>query len=242
MVVVPAGSYMMGSLPNEKDTLGSGKPRHQVTIAKAFAVARFELTFDQWDTCVAYGDCPEIVDDKWGRGSQPVINVTWDDALQYVRWLSTTTGKPYRLLTEAEYEHAARGGTNTQYPWGDSIPLDGRFDEKTSMANCKGCDELFGVRFHSPAPVGLFPPNGFGLYDMVGNVWEWLQDCEHDNYDGAPTDMSAWIEGGDCQSRVIRGGSWDSDPDELRVAYRTFSRTDRRANDRGLRVARTLGP
>ena len=166
--------------------------------------------------------------------------MTRDDALRYVNWLSTTTGKPYRLLTEAEYEYAARGGTDTLYPWGDNIPLNGSFDDGTSRANCKGCDRLYGVEFHAPSVVGLFPPNGFGLYDMVGNVWEWVEDCEHTNYDGAPSDGSAWTEGGDCRNRAIRGGSWDSDPTELRVSYRLWSAIGGRSNDLGFRVARTL--
>ena len=240
MVMVPAGSFLMGSRRDEEDVLRQAKPQHPVTIARPFAVGRFEVTFDEWDTCVTYGDCPDIVDGKWGRFSQPVINVTRDDALRYVNWLSTTTGKPYRLLTEAEYEYAARGRTDMLYPWGDNIPLNGSFDDGTSRANCKGCDRLYGVEVHAPSGVGLFLPNGFGLYDMVGNVWEWVEDCKHTNYDGAPSDGSAWTEGGDCRSRAIRGGSWDSDPTELRVSYRLWSAIGRRSNDLGFRVARTL--
>jgi formylglycine-generating enzyme required for sulfatase activity len=131
MVVVPAGSFMMGSPETEKNRLPNEGPRHNVTIFKPFAVAKFESTFEEWDTCVAYGDCAQVVKDDFGRGQQPVINVTWDDAQRYVAWLTKMTGKPYRLLTEAEYEYATRAGTQTPYPWGDEIGK--------GNANCNGC-------------------------------------------------------------------------------------------------------
>jgi formylglycine-generating enzyme required for sulfatase activity len=231
MVVVPAGSFMMGSPPTEKGRYASEGPQHMVTIGKPFAVAKFELTFDEWDTCVTYGDCPEDVSDGgWDRGQQPAINVTWDDAQRYVAWLSKMTGKPYRLLTEAEYEYATRAETQTAYPWGDDIGK--------NNANCNGCGSKWDNR--QTAPVGSFKPNAFGLYDMVGNVWQWVEDCFHDNYNGAPTDGSAWIEGGNCKFRVVRGGAWDFSADLLRSALRYRYAAGGRSYYLGFRVGRTL--
>lgn len=175
-------------------------------FAKPFAVARFDVTFDDWDACVALGDCRRVPDADFGRGRQPVINVAWDDAQQYAAWLSRTTGKPYRLLSEAEFEYVARAGTLTAYPWGDEIGK--------NNANCAGC----GSKWDSmqPSPVGSFAPNRFGLYDMHGNAWRWLQDCYHDSYKGAPSDGSAWTAG-ECARRVVRGGEWDGGPEGLRA-------------------------
>ena len=212
MIVVPARRFTMGS--PEGQGYEFERPQHEVTIAKPFAVAKFSLTFDEWKACVDYGDCdPRIGDSGWGRGRRPVINVTWEDAETYVRWLSRMTRRQYRLLSEAEYEYAARAGTETQYPWGDEIKLDGK-----AMANCRACGSEWGGK--QTALVGSFPANRFGLYDMVGNVWEWTQDCWHHNYDGAPADGSAWTSGNDCATRVVRGGSWNGDPGFLRSAYR----------------------
>ena len=189
--------------------LGSIKTS-QVAIAKPFAVSKFELTFAEWDACVAHGDCvPHVSDSGWGRGRQPVINVSWDDAQSYVAWLSRITGKEYRLLSEAEYEYAARAGTQTAYPWGDDIGK--------NNANCDGCGSQWDNK--QTAPVGSFAANGFGLYDTVGNVWEWTEDCHHNNYNGAPVDGTAWT-GDDCSSRVVRGGSWLYGPPDLRAAFR----------------------
>jgi formylglycine-generating enzyme required for sulfatase activity len=208
MVVVPAGSYRMGG------SLEVEQPQHTVTIAKPFAVSKYELTFADWDACVSGGGCNGYKpDDKgWGRGKQPAMNVHWDDARRYVKWLSVVTGRTYRLLSEAEYEYAARAGTTTAYPWGDDIKLNG-----TVMANCSDC----GSRWHLlPAPVGSFAQNRFGLYDTVGNVWEWVEDCGHMNYNGAPTDDSAWISGSDCGERMARGGSFVMPAKDLHSSYR----------------------
>jgi formylglycine-generating enzyme required for sulfatase activity/class 3 adenylate cyclase len=231
MVVLPAGSFIMGSPATEQGHQPSEEPQHQVTIAKLFAVSKFELTFDEWDTCVNYGDCPQgVTDSGWGHGQQPVINVTWGDAQHYVAWLSNMTGKPYRLLTEAEYEYAARAGAITAYPWGDDIDR--------NNANCKGCGSQWDNT--QTAPVGSFAANGFGLFDMVGNVWEWAEDCVNNNYEGAPTDGSAWIEGGDCKNRIARGGSWNNTAVNLRSANRIGTSPGFRDNLLGFRVARTL--
>jgi formylglycine-generating enzyme required for sulfatase activity len=231
MIVVPSGSFTMGSPATEKDRGHHEGPQHIVTIAKPFAVSKFELTFADWDGCGAYGDCSQnISDNGFGRGQQPVIMVTWDDAQKYVAWLSQMTGKTYRLLSEAEYEYAARAGTQTAYPWGDEIGK--------NNADCNGCGSQWDNR--RPAPVGSFAANRFGLYDMVGNVFGWVEDCSHNNYDGAPTDGSAWIEGGNCRDRVVRGGSWSVSPDYLRSASGLRLTSDIRNFNLGFRLGRTL--
>jgi formylglycine-generating enzyme required for sulfatase activity len=230
MIVVPAGEFMMGSPANERDKDES--PQHGVTIAKPFAVARFELTFDEWDTCAAHGDCdPHISASRSGRGRQPVINVGWDDAQRYVAWLSRMTGQPYRLLTEAEWEYAARAGTTTAYYWGDEIGK--------GNANCFGCGSQWDGK--QTSPVGSLKPNAFGLYDMAGNVSQWVQDCHHDNYNGAPIDGSAWTSE-DCIGHVLRGGSWIYYPRILRSAARDWLAAGLRSNHLGFRVGRTLTP
>jgi formylglycine-generating enzyme required for sulfatase activity len=228
MVEIPAGSFRMGSSASE--TGRSEKPQHTVIIGQPFAVGSVELTLDEWDACIADGGCRDLNDSGWRRGRQPVINVSWDNAKAYVTWLVKKTGKPYRLLSEAEYEYAARAGTQTTYPWGNDIGK--------NNANCDGCGSRWGGG--QTAPVGSFKPNAFGLSDMVGNVWEWVEDCYHDNYDGAPTDGSAWIKDGDCKNRVLRGGSWNDLPEVLRSAYRGRSPTGGQGNFLGFRVARTL--
>lgn len=232
MIVVPAGSFTMGSPMSEAGREQDEGPQHTVMIKQAFAVARFELTFAEWDTCVAHGGCRGYppLDQGWGRGRRPVINVSWDDAQQYIAWLAKLTGKPYRLLSEAEYEYATRAGMTTAYPWGDDI---GR-----NNANCRGCGSKWdGIR---TAPVGSFVANKFGLYDMVGNVFEWTQDCKYSTYDSAPTDGSAWTSGRECTHHVLRGGSWDVDPRYLRSAVRLGLVTGVRVPDFGFRVGRTL--
>jgi formylglycine-generating enzyme required for sulfatase activity len=230
MVVIPAGSFIMGSPATQPGHQPSEAPRHQVAITKPFAVSKFELTFAEWDTCVDYGDCPQgATDSNWGRGQQPAITVTWDDAQRYVAWLAKMTGEPYRLLSEAEYEYAARAGAATAYPWGDDIGEDN--------ADCNGCGSKWDNT--QTAPVGSFGANKFGLFDMVGNVWEWVEDCVHENYDGAPVDGSAWITG-NCKNRNVRGGSWENTPANLRTANRLGTSTEFRDNMLGFRVARTL--
>ena len=229
MVVVPAGLYTMGGPTNAE------LPQHTVIFAKPFAVSKYELTFADWDACVAGGGCKGYRPNNHGLWRQPVANVTWDHAQTYVAWLSQVTGKTYRLLSEAEYEYATRAGTTTTYPWGDDIKLNGQ-----AMANCNGCGSKWDNS--QTAPVGSFAHNKFGLYDMVGNVWEWTEDCAHQNYNEAPMDGSAWRKdnGGDCTRRVIRGGSGMSIPDILASAYRLANTTGTRNDDIGFRVARTL--
>ena len=234
MVVVPSGSFVMG-LPASAD-LAAEIPQHSVTVAVPFAVSKYEVTFADWDACVKGGGCNgyEPDDEGWGRGQQPVINVDWDDAQQYVAWLSLVTGKTYRLLSESEYEYATRAGTTTTYPWGNDINLDGQV-----MANCSNC----GKKWVHPSPVGSFPPNRFGLYDMVGNVWEWVEDCAHANYNGSPADGSAWMErnGGNCSERLLRGGSFLNAATFLGSAIRFWLTAGDRNFSTGFRVARILG-
>jgi formylglycine-generating enzyme required for sulfatase activity len=231
MMVVPAGSFTMGSPASEQGRYPDEEPQHNVLLAQQFAVAEFELTFDEWNACVADRGCNgyKPFDQVWGRRRRPVINVSWNDANAYVAWLAKKTGKPYRLLSEAEYEYATRSGTTTAYPWGNAIG--------TNNANCNGCGGQWDGK--QTAPVGSFAANGFGLYDMVGNVWEWTQDCFHTSYDGAPDDGSAWTSG-DCSSHVVRGGTWDFAPRDLRSANRFKASADFRTDDFGFRVGRTL--
>ncbi|MGD0151507.1 MAG: SUMF1/EgtB/PvdO family nonheme iron enzyme [Xanthobacteraceae bacterium] len=231
MIVVPAGTFTMGSPPTEQGRFDHEGPQHTVTIAKPFAVSKFDVTFADWDACVSVAGCPKIPDGGFGRDTKPVINVNFDEAQQYVAWLSKMTGQPYRLLTEAEWEYAARAGSTTAYYWGVEI---GR-----GNANCNEC----GSRWDNlqTSPVGSFAANQFGLYDMAGNVWQWVQDCYHDDYNGAPTDGSAWTSG-DCGRRVIRGGSWYSIPQFLRAANGDRLNPGNRDNGLGFRVGRTLTP
>ena len=228
MVVIPGGSFRMGCLSNDSDCLDDEKPVHPVTIARPFAVSVHEVTFEDYDRFTY----PNKVDDEgWGRGRRPVINVSWDDAKEYVTWLSSETGAEYRLLSEAEWEYAARAGSTMKYSWGNTIG--------TNRANCYV--EFCGDSWEYTAPVGSFAPNAFGLYDMHGNVWEWVEDCWNDTYSGAPADGSVWWSG-DCAKRVLRGGSWGYNPGDLRAADRYWGSSGFRLSYYGFRVARTLAP
>ena len=228
LVVAPAESYMMGS--DSSGNPGEG-PAHSVTMGKAFAVGVYEVTFDEWDACHQAGGCSHNPGDQgWGRENRPVMNVSWDDAQEYVRWLSEETGKGYRLPSESEWEYVARAGTGTRYWWGDEIGL--------NRANCSGCGS--GWDGKGTAPVGSFPANEFGLHDVHGNVWEWTEDCWHGDYVEAPADGSAWTQGGDCNLRLLRGGAWDVEPGALRSAARSRNTAEFRYFSLGFRVARTL--
>jgi formylglycine-generating enzyme required for sulfatase activity len=230
MVVIPAGKFSMGSSEEEVGRTEGEGPQHEAAIAKPFAVSKYEVAFDQWDACVAAAACPRARD-AWGRGIMPVINVSWDDAKLYVAWLSRLTGKEYRLLTEAEWEYAARAGSNARYSWGDEPGI--------GNANCNGCS---GAWILQAAPVGSFQPNAFGVYDMEGNVWEWVEDIWHDSYEGAPADGSAWLQGGDATYRVIRGGSWHNETELLHAAIRFKRHRKVQFDTLGFRVARTMRP
>jgi formylglycine-generating enzyme required for sulfatase activity len=232
MIVLPAGSFSMGSSPTDKGHYSNEVPQHPVTIARPFAVSKFDVTFADWDACVSVDGCAQATDAGYGRGTKPVIYVNWNEAQRYVTWFSKMTGQSYRLLTEAEWEYAARAGSTTAYSWGDDIKRD-----DTAMANCNGCGSQWDNR--QTSPVGSFKPNAFGLYDMAGNVWQWVQDCYHADYSGAPTDGSAWTSG-DCSHRVIRGGSWGNDPQSLRAADRVRTSFVVRTSILGFRIGRTL--
>ena len=236
MVVIPAGRFRMGCVSGGECS-DSEFPVHEVAIPQPFAVSKYEATFEDWDACVAGGACGGYHpgDEGWGRGRRPVINVSWDDAREYVAWLSGQTGAEYRLLSEAEWEYAARAGSQTAYSWGNDIGV--------NRANCGDWGSSLGAcgdRWEVTAPVGSFEPNPFGVHDMHGNVWEWVEDCWNGGYAGAPTDGRAW-RSGDCTQRVLRGGSWGL-PRYLRSAYRNRFTSGNRKFNNGFRVARTLTP
>jgi formylglycine-generating enzyme required for sulfatase activity len=270
MVVVPAGSFTMGAPENEKDRIPLEGPQHVVTIGRAFAAGKLHVTVEQFEAfvretrhetgwrCHAFaggiGFWQELTGRSWRRPgfaqerSHPVVCVTWNDAKAYADWLAQKTGKPYRLLSEAEFEYAARGQTSPgDYPrfWFGN-------DEKALCQNDNVTDQSFGnivkLWTHVPcddgyahtSPVGHYAPNPFGLYDMAGNAMQWTADCAHDGYDGAPDDGTAWTSE-DCDLPVSRGGSWGSNPKFLRAAARYWSGVG--GGDRiGIRVARTLIP
>ena len=237
MVVVPAGSFMMGSRVSESGRDDDEGPRHRVRIAKAFAVGVHEVTFDEWDACRRGGGCSHNPKDNGrGRGRRPVIDVSWDDAQQYVRWLSKTTREEYRLLSESEWEYVARAGTTGPFHFGATISAE--------QANYNGTytygSGRTGMYRRKTMPVGSFPANAFGLHDVHGNALEWVEDCWHDSYRGAPSDGSAWTVGRNCSRRVLRGGSWRSGPWLLRSAFRIRYFVGVRYAYAGFRVARTL--
>lgn len=234
MVVVPAGSFTMGSFEGQAFQEPDNKPAHRVTIESPFAVGIYEVTFAEWDACVRAGGCaayrPE--DEGWGRDRFPVIHVSWEDAQEYVRWLSRETGQRYRLLSEAEWEYVARAGTRRP-AW-----YVGRKRSRPCQFMMRGGRGCPGD-YEGTAPVGSAEPNPFGLYDVLGNVWEWTEDCWHDNYVGAPGDGTAW-RSGDCSYRVLRGGSWVWYGPSPSSVLRGWSLTDSRAKNVGFRVARTM--
>jgi formylglycine-generating enzyme required for sulfatase activity len=239
MVVVPAGAFMMGSPASELGRRNEEGPQRKVVFANPFAVGKFEVTFDEWDACVSDGGCHGIKppDQGWGRGRQPVINVSWGEAQSYVAWLATKTGKSYRLLSEAEREYVTRAGTTTPFWWGSSI--------STNQANYNGHytygNGVTGEYRARTIPVDSFAPNPWGLYQVHGNIWDLTDDCYHDSYQGAPTDGSAWTSV-DCPYHIIRGGSYDFDPVNLRSAARNWFPTGSIMLHMGFRVGRTLTP
>lgn len=224
MVVVPAGEFKMGS-----DETIYEKPSHRVVIAEDFAIGRREVTFEEWDLCVTAGGCRYRPDDRgWGRGTRPVIDVSWDDAQSFVAWLSQKTGKKYRLPSEAEWEYAARAGTETAFWWGRALVK--------GTANCEDCGD---APLRRSTPAQSFRPNGFGLFDVAGNAAEWVQDCWNDTYKGAPSNGAAWSTG-QCQQRGLRGGSFAAKAAYARSAARFRYDQDVRYYTNGFRIARDL--
>jgi formylglycine-generating enzyme required for sulfatase activity len=235
MAVIPAGEFTMGAPASEQ---GAGaEAQHRVTISAPFAVSKFEISFGEWDACVAQGGCrgyrPD--DEGWGRNANPVMNISWEDAKSYVDWLSHKTGHTYRLLSESEWEYAARAGTTTPYPFeGGPSPSAANYDGSADGSGPSG------VNRQRTVAVGSFPANRFGLHDMNGNVSEWVEDCWHDAYTAmTPTDGSAWLDG-NCNGRVVRGGSWEDSQVELRSAARTGGSKEDRFYTDGIRIARSL--
>jgi formylglycine-generating enzyme required for sulfatase activity len=266
-VVVPAGSFTMGSPDSEKRRASDEGPLHQVTIPAAFAVSRFEITRGQFARfvqatnrqmsggCYVWDDIENKVKEDSGRSwrdpgfpqsdDHPVVCVSFEDAKAYVEWLAKQTGKAYRLLSEAEWEYAARAGTTTARYWGEG---EGQACAYANVADRRGkaahpwwtwttfdCDDGYA----ETAPVGNYKPNAFGLHDMLGNAWEWTQDCWNESYQGAPSNGAAW-QSADCGLRVVCGGSWSDRPDVVRSANRGRDWATDRGDDRGFRVARTL--
>jgi len=263
MVRIPSGSFLMGCQPGEKERADNEKPAHRVRVA-AFALGEYEVTVAQFRAFVEANPgyrteaergqgCGAWKDGAWqwdqrrswrnpgfGQGERsPVTCVSWNDTQDYMRWLNRQTGKQYRLPSEAEWEYAARAGTATAFSTGNCI--------KTSQANYDGnaddadCGARTGVYLAKTQPVGSYPANKWGLYDLHGNVWEWVRDCYHDSYAGAPHDGSAWLDSCyDSGLRGVRGGSWFHGPSGLRSADRGMFGTDNPSNYVGFRVARTL--
>jgi formylglycine-generating enzyme required for sulfatase activity len=261
MVVVPAGEFMMGSPESEQGRAGDEGPVHRVSIRQRFAIGKVEVTFAEWDACVADGGCDRYrpQDRGWGRGKRPVINVSWRNAMAYAAWLSLRTGFGYRLPSEAEWEYAARARTETARYWGEAADGACEYENVHDMTSKRvnrfdwehhECDDDHA----QTAPVGWFEANGFGLHDMLGIVWEWVEDCWHDSYAGAPSDGNARTRSlrtslpepyapwppGDCSARVLRGGSWNNFPQAVRSANRDMAGIDSRGSSIGFRVARTL--
>ena len=266
LVVVQSGSYMMGSPESEAGRFDREDPRHRVRIAKPIAVGMYEVRRGEFgrfvretghstgNACWTYegGEWKERSGRSWRTpgfsqaDGHPVVCVSWEDARAYVKWLSGETGESYRLLSESEWEYVARAGTGTSRYWGDG--------ETGQCAHANGADRALKRRYgdwkwatascddgqiHS-APVGNYRANGYGLHDVLGNVWEWVEDCWHDGYGGAPGDGRAWTVGGDCSRRVLRGGSWFIGPQNLRSANRFGYPAGDRGYFAGFRVARTL--
>ena len=216
MVALQGGSFSMGSNDD-----ASERPVHRVTV-KPFSIGKYPVTVREWNACAEAKKCGFAAA---GKEDAPVTNVSWTDAKQYVTWLADAAKKPYRLPSEAEWEFAARGGTQTKYWWGDQM--------LSGMAGCKDCGDAGAEQ---PAKVGSFKPNPFSLYDMGGGVDQWVEDCWRKTYQGAPTDGTAWI-GGDCSSHVLRSGSWKNDARYVRPSNRDNYDTNVRYPTHGFRVA-----
>lgn len=273
MVVLPTGSFMMGSPEDEEGHLGSESPQRRVRIGLGFALGQAEVTVAEFGEFVAASGyvtdaerlgSAAVYEESTGRIAErrginwrndyagaraspdlPVVNVSWNDAAAYASWVAERTGKAYRLPSEAEFEYALRAGSRTRFPWGDGNPsqvlenVTGEGDRSPTRRSWSSAFPRYSDGYWGPAPVRSFPANAYGLYDMGGNVSEWVTDCWHENYLRAPRDSSAWVNPG-CERRVVRGGSWGSAPDQVRSAFRLAARADTRSGRVGFRLARTL--
>lgn len=220
MISIPQGSFTMGCL-NDRDVVDKlgcypNETIHDVQV-KTFYIGKYEVTFDEWDVCEQAKACPHAADEGWGRGKQPLINVSWQDAQIYIKWLNQQTGKHYRLPTEAEWEYAARGGKASAYPWGNN---------QVNCANARY--NLHDCHVKSPIKVGSYRANGFGLHDTAGNVWEWVQD-RYTTVNSASMPVGV--------SQVIRGGAWYNSATHIRSAFRSYELPSRRSAYIGLRLA-----
>ena len=225
MVALSPRPFTMGS--NNSDP--SERPAHKVALHAPFAIGKYEVTVGQWNQCVRASVCPAMPSLGNVPDNLPMRDISWDEAQLYLKWLGTVSGKPYRLPTEAEWEYAARGGTATRYWWGNEM--------KGGNSSCEGCGEPWNAE--RPPPAGSFRANPFGLNDMNGSVWEWVQDCWHSTYKGAPADGSAWVDGS-CQARVIRGGSWRENGSYMLSTTRFKYDASVRQSQNGFRAARSL--
>ena len=227
MVMIPVGEFRMGDLQENGNS--HERPVHRVRIAEPFAIGKYEITYEEYLYFATATGRPSPYDEGWGRGRRPVIDVSWEDAHAYARWLAAKTGASYRLPSEAEWEYVARAGSESAYWWGDEVG--------NNHANCTDCGSRWDNQ--QTAPVGSFAPNHFGLHDTAGNVAEWIQDCFLDTYHRAFEDGSAQtVE--DCQRRVVRNGGWDSKPEKIRSATRAWDKPLNRSNRTGFRLARDL--
>lgn len=247
LVVIPAGHFTMGARKNEPGGSPAELPAHLVTIHAPFAIGKFDVTRAQFAKFAAatrykpYAKCDWQAPRAHGQPMNqsdldPVVCVSWSDATAYAAWLSETTGKRYGLPSEAEWEYAARAGSSTVRPWGDGIA---RNDANYGAVICCAAAAEGKDRWLYTSPAGAFPANAFGLYDMLGNVWQWAQDCSHLDFSGAPSDGTAWMSG-DCSGHMVRGGAWFQAPDSVRSAARAADKADFRIGDIGFRIARSL--
>jgi formylglycine-generating enzyme required for sulfatase activity len=225
LVSLRPGSFNMGSDSGDL----SEKPAHRVTIRAPFAIGKYEVTIKQWNACAETGECPRIASMSGQPDNAPIRDVSWDDAQQYIKWLTKSGGQAYRLPTEAEWEYAAKGGTSSRYWWGDQM--------RSGNGNCKDCGEPW--RQDGPAPVGSFAANPFGLHDMNGSVWEWVSDCWHNGFKGAPSDGTSW-DTPNCRVRTIRGGSWREGASYMTTSTRFKYDAGVRQAQNGFRVARDV--
>jgi formylglycine-generating enzyme required for sulfatase activity len=234
MVVVPRGSFMMGTPADEPDRFKGEDPIHRVTFAKPFAVGRFTISFDEWDACLADGGCGRIKgDDKFGRGRLPAQGISFKAAKLYLAWLSKKVGRTYRLPSESEREYFTRAGTTTPFWFGSTVTAqDANYKASIPYGNGPHGEDSKG-----PVVVDSYPPNPFGLYQVHGNVFEWTEDCFNKRYnEDTPTDGAPWLEG-DCSKRMLRGGTWDWMANMLRAGYRESAIVD---GGYSFRVVRTL--